>query len=89
MSLFLVLVDVHHKEQLLTREEAEKAGSGVMRLIEVAVTKDGVTATRTADIMDKYGDKKNAQLIRGQCMYVGLSVCINTVQDPFEKAQLS
>ena len=91
MTLFTVLVDVYHKEQLVTKEEAEKAASHVWKWdrmwANVAVTKDVVTATRIADILDKYGYYNVPQHIRGKCVYY--RPCINTVQDPFEKAQLS
>ena len=76
MTLFSVLVDVYHKEQLVTKEDAEKAASSVWRWIEVAVTKDVVTAARIADILDKYGFHNVAQHIRGKCVYSCLYVCI-------------
>ena len=92
MTLFPVLVDVYHKEQLVTKEEAEKAASDIGRwklwCKEVVVTKDSVTATRIAGILDKYGFNDDAQHIRGKCMCVLSSVCMYTVQDPFENAQL-
>ena len=81
MTLFPVLVDVYHKEQLVTKEEAEKAASDVWRLewrwewrwkwrwVEVAVTKDAVTAARIGDILDKYGYNNVAKHIRGKCVY--------------------
>ena len=87
MTLFPVLVDVYHKEHLVTKEEAEKAASDGWKWAEVAVTKTFVTATRMADILDKYGFHNVAQQIRGMCVL--LSVCINIVQDPFGKTQLS
>ena len=91
MTLFTVLVDVYHKEQLVTKEEAEKAASDVWgwkcRWAEVAVTKDVVTAARIGDILEKYGFNNVAKNIRGKCVYSCL--CMNTVQDPFEKTQLS
>ena len=74
MTLFPVLVDVYHKEQLVTKEEAEKAASNQWRWREVAVTKDDVTATRIADILDKYGCNDVAQHIRGECVYT--LVCV-------------
>ena len=85
MTLFPVLVDVYHKEQLVTREEAEKAASNVQKWEDVAVTKDVATAARIADILHKYGWNNGAKHIRGMCVLS--SVCINTVQDPFEKTQ--
>ena len=92
MTLFPVLVDVYHKEQLVTKEEAEKAASNVQRWVEVAVTKDVVTAARIGDILDKYGTNNVAQNIRSKCVssrpWVYCKYCVNTVQDPFEKAQL-
>ena len=79
MTLFPVLVDVHHKEQLLTREEAEDVATQIWRWdniwwVQVAVTKNGDTAARIADILDKYGFKGVAQQIRGKCVYVRLCV---------------
>ena len=77
MTLFPVLVDFYHKEQLLTKEEAEKVASDVWRRewrrerrwADVAVTKDAVTAARIADILNKYGINNVAQCIRGKCVY--------------------
>ena len=57
MTLFPVLVDVYHKEQLVTREEAEKAATDKWQWVGVAVTKDDAMATRIADILDKYGQR--------------------------------
>ena len=74
MTLFPVLVDVYHKEQLVTKEEAKKAASAAWRLVEVSVTKDDVTATRIADILDKYDFNDVAQHIRGKCVYSRLCV---------------
>ena len=74
MTLFPVLVDVYHKEKLVTKEEAEKAASDVWRWAGVAVTKDDVTATRIADILDKYGFNDVARRIRGKCVYT--LVCV-------------
>ena len=82
MTLFSVLVDVYHKEQLVTKEEAEKVASDEwgwkFKLepgwVEVAVTKDNVTATKIADILDKYAFKDVAQHIRGKCVYSRLCV---------------
>ena len=74
MILFPVLVDVYHKEQLGTKEEAEKTASGVSRWAQVAVTKDVVTAARIGDILDKYGVSNVAKRIRGKCVYSGLCV---------------
>ena len=87
MTLFPVLVDVYHKEQLLTKVEAENVATDERKWIDIAVTKDGVTATRIADILDKYRIDHFAQRIRGK--YVLLSMCMVTILDPFEKAQLS
>ena len=72
MTLFPVLVDLYHKEQLVTKEEAEKAASAGWRWIEVAVTKDDVTAARIADILDKYGFNYVARRIGGKCVYFHL-----------------
>ena len=74
MTLFPVLVDVYHKEQLVTKEEAQKAASNSRRWVGVAVTKDDVTATRIADILDKYGFDDFARPIRGKCVYT--LVCV-------------
>ena len=95
MTLFPVVVDVYHKEQLVTKEEAEKAASDVWRWegrwewmwVDVAVTKDASTAARIADILDEHGFHHVARHIRGKCVLS--SVCINTVQDSFKKTQLS
>ena len=70
MTLFPVLMDVYHKEQLVTREEAEEATSDIWRWKAVAVTKDVSTAARIADILDMYGFNNVAQHIRGKCVYV-------------------
>ena len=78
MTLFPVLVDVYHKEQLVTKEEAEKVTSDVWRWewrwVEVAVTKDVVTTARIADILDKYGYINVAKHIRGKCVFSRLCV---------------
>ena len=91
MTLFPVLVDVYHKEQLVTREEAEKVAFDEQgwkrRWAKVAVTKEVVTAARIGDILDKYGFNDVVQHIRCKCVYY--RPCINTVQDPFGKTQLS
>ena len=89
MTLFPVLVDVYHKEQLVTKEEAEKVATKMQMWAGVAVTKDDVKVTRIADILNKYGFNDVAQHIKGISVCVLLSVCMNTVQDPFEKVQLS
>ena len=73
MTLFPGFVDVYHKEQLLTKEEAEKVASNLSyswRWAEVAVTKDFVTTTRIADILDEYGFNNLVPHIRGKCVYV-------------------
>ena len=74
MTLFPVLVDVYHKEQLVTKEEAQKVASYSWRWVKVAVTKDDVTATRIADILAKYGLNDDARPIRGKCVYCRLCV---------------
>ena len=74
MTLFPVLVDVYHKEQLVTKQEAEMAGRSSTNLIDVAVTKDSVTATRIADVLNKHGFNHDAQRIRGKCVYSHLCV---------------
>ena len=72
MTLFPVLVDVYHKEQLVTKEEAEKVASDVSRWGKLAVTKDSVAATRIAYILDEYGFSHVAKRIRGKCVHSGL-----------------
>ena len=81
MTLFPVLVDVYHKEQLVTKEEAEKVVSvwrvewrWKWRWAEVAVTKDVVTAAKIGDILDKYGCNDVAKHSRGKCVYSCLCV---------------
>ena len=74
MTLFPVLVDVYHKEQLVTNEEAEEAASDKLMWKDVALAKDSVTAARIADILDKYGFNDVARHIRGMCVYSGLCV---------------
>ena len=74
MTLFPVLVDVYHKEQLVTKEEAEEVACSIGRWRDVAVTKGDVTATRIADILDKYGYNDVAQHIRGEFVYSCLCV---------------
>ena len=78
MTLFPVLVDVYHKEKLVTKEEAEKIASDESewrwRWVDVAVTKDASTAARIADILDKYDFNDVAQHIRGECVYSHLCV---------------
>ena len=78
MTLFPVLVDVYHKEQLMTKEEAEKVAFDEQgwkcRWAEVAVTKDVVTAARIGDILDKYGFNHVARHIRCKCVYSRLCV---------------
>ena len=72
MTLFPVVVDVYYKEQLVTKEEAEKVASDVQRWerrwVEVAVTKDVVTAARIGDSLDKYRHNDVARQIRGKCV---------------------
>ena len=74
MTLFSVFVDVYHKEQLMTREEADKVAFNVRGWAQVAVTKDASTAARIADILDKYGFNYIARHIRGKCVFSGLCV---------------
>ena len=78
MTLFSVLVDVYHKEQLVTKEEAEKVASDVWmwewKWAEVAVTKDVVTTARIGHILDKYGYIDSAKSIKGKCVYSRLCV---------------
>ena len=95
MTLFPVFVDVYHKEQLVTKEEAEKVASDEwgwkFKLepgwVEVAVTKDNVTATKIADILDKYAFKDVAQHIRGKCVYTLVCVYKYCTDSLIEKAQ--
>ena len=78
MTLFPVLVDVYHKEQLVTREEAGEAAARIWAWtktwVEVAVTKDGDTAARIGDILDKYGFNDDAAHIRCKCVFSCLCV---------------
>ena len=78
MTLFPVLVDVYHKEQLVTQEEAEKAaskgGGWERRWKEIAVAKDASTSARIADVLDKHGFNDVARHIRGKCVYSRLCV---------------
>ena len=78
MTLFPVLVDVYHKEQLVTKEEAENVGSlpceWEWRWVNIAVTKDASTTTRIADIMDEYYFIGIRQHLRGKCVYFCLCV---------------
>ena len=74
MTLFPVLVDVYHKEQLVTKEEPEEIATVVWRWAEVAVTKDVVTAARIGEILDKYGFNNAAIYTRGKCMYSSLCI---------------
>ena len=80
MTLFPVLVNVYHKEQLVTREEAEKVASDERewrrgwKWVDVAVTKDASSAARIAYVLDKYGLNDVAQHIRGECVYSRLCV---------------
>ena len=74
MTLFPVLVDVYHKEKLVTKEEAEKVASDESEWRGVAVTKDVVTAIRIADILDKYRFNDDARHIRGKCVFSRLCV---------------
>ena len=82
MTLFPVLVDVYHKEQLVTKEEAKKVASDVWRWelkwewewADFAVTKDASSAARIGDILDKHGFHNVAQYIRGKCVYSRLCV---------------
>ena len=72
-------MDVFHKEQLVTKEEAEAASNVIMwgvrcHWIEVALNKDVDTATRIADILDKYGFNDVVRRIRGKCVYSHLCV---------------
>ena len=74
MILFPVLVDVYHKEQLVTKEEAKGVASHVSRWGKLAVTKDSVTTTRIGDVLDKYGFSDVARLIKCKCVYSRLCV---------------
>ena len=71
MPFFSVLVDAYHKEQLYTRKEAEiSAYVREWRWGSVAVTKDGDTIARIADILEKYGFNDDARYIRTRGIYV-------------------
>ena len=74
MTLFPVLVDVYHKEQLVRKEEAEEAASSVWGWGKIPVIKDSVTATRIADILDTYGFHNVTKHIRGKYVYSCLCV---------------
>ena len=65
MTLFTVLADVYHEEELVTKEEAEKVASDVGKWREIAVTKDAATATRIAGILDVYEMSIEAKHIQG------------------------
>ena len=80
--MFPVLVDVYHKNKLVTKEEAEKAASDEWDRtfrwesgwVKVALTKDVDTAAGIGDILDKYGYNNEAKHIRGMCVYSCLCV---------------
>ena len=78
MTLFPVLVNVYHKEQLVTKEEAEKAATDIRkwqwRWEEFAVAKDDITITRIADILDECGFNDFEQRIGGIFVYSLLCV---------------
>ena len=74
MTLFPVLVDVYHKEQLLTKKEAEEVTSADWMWGKLAITENSVTATRIADILEKRALSDVAQHIRGKCVYFCLCV---------------
>ena len=74
MTLFPVLVDVYHKEQLVTKEEAEKVATDVGRWAQVAVTKDVSSATRIADILNQYGYSDVTEYIDRERVYSCLCV---------------
>ena len=77
MALFPVLVDVYHKEKLLTKEEAKRITSlepWKKCWVEVAVNKDDVSTKRIADILIQYGFNDYAQCIRGKFVYSRLIV---------------
>ena len=87
MTLFPVLVDVYHKEQLVTKEEAQEAASDELQWMEIAVTKDSVTATRIADILDEYDhafENYIPQHIRGEYVYSHLCLYIRIPFKYFE-----
>ena len=84
MTLFPVLVDVYHNEQLVTNKEAKEASSHTWNWGEVAVVKDVSTASKIADILNKYGCNAVAQHIKGKFVYkcndllysAGVSDCV-------------
>ena len=81
MTLFPVLVDVYHKEKLVTKEEVDKVASDDRRWGDIAVIKDVSTAMRIAEILDKYDRRYNifARHIRGKyvCItYRTVHVCV-------------
>ena len=71
MTLFTVLVDVYHKEQLVTKEEAEKVASGEKKWGEVAFNRD--VLERIRQIMEKH----ELYVSDNECMHLSLfCVCI-------------
>ena len=75
MTLFPVLVDVYHKEQLVTKEEAEEVASGCMEVeTKLLSPKMLVTATRIADILEEYGFNDVVGPIRSECVYSRMCV---------------
>ena len=74
MTLSAVVVDVYHKEHLLTKEDVEKVNKCRMQWSEALPSKDAATATRISKILDKHGFEKKGQMMRGQCCMVG-TVC--------------
>ena len=63
-----MFVDIYHKEQLVTKEEAEKVVFNPEKCVDIAVNKDGDTAARMANILDKHGLNKFAQDVGSKCV---------------------
>ena len=78
MTLFPVLVDVYHKEQLVTKEEAEKVASDEWRWewrwIDVTLAKDVYTTTKITNTLERHGFSDVALHIRGECVFSRLCV---------------
>ena len=82
MTLFPVLVDVYHKETLVTKEEALKALSSAWWWEKLAVAKDSVMATRIANVLDKSMMLHNTLEVRTLSVYT--FAFISTVWDPLK-----
>ena len=67
LTLSVVIVDLHHKENLLTRKEIEETFrfQHQMNWHKVLPSKDATKVARIADIMDKHGLEEDVREIRG------------------------